>query len=173
MHKQVNSEINKTRSINKKTKKAKKSMRISKRRTKILRGGQPEWNPSYLNENECISVTNVDKQSPNAFFPAKIVKQLPNTRWTVEYTNHDNKVVNKTVSRDFIHVNLRWLDEHMNHFTNLEKRIENIENNTHVKPQTPQTPPKHQTPKHHHKHQTPQTPNTTKTPNTKTPNTNI
>lgn len=139
MHKQVNSEINKTRSINKKTKKANKSMRISKRRTKILRGGQPEWNPSYLNENECMSVTNVDKQSPKAFFPAKIVKQLPNTHWEVEYTNRDNEAVNTTVSRNFIHVNLRWLDEHMNHFTNLEKRIKNIENNTHVPP--PPTPP--------------------------------
>ena len=116
-------------------------MRISKRRTKILRGGQPEWNPSYLNENECISVTNVDEQSPNAFFPAKIVKQLPNTRWEVEYKDFNDNVVNKTVSRNFIHVNLRWLDEHMNHFTNLEKRIKNIENNTHVQQHTPPIPP--------------------------------
>ena len=142
MHKQVNSEINKTRSINKKTKKAKKSMRISKKRTKILRGGQPEWIPDYLHENECILVTNVDKQSPNAFFPAKIVKQLPNTELKVEYTNHDNEVVNTIVNRKFLQVNLRWLDEHMNHFTNLEERIKNIENKTRTpKPPTPPTPP--------------------------------
>ena len=139
MHKQVNSEINKTRSINKKTKKAKKSMRISKRRTKILRGGQPEWNPSYLHENECISVTNVDIQSPNAFFPAKIVKQLPNTAWEVEYKDFSDNVVNKTVNRKFLHVNLRWLDEHMYHFTSLEKRIKSIENKTHMQ-QRPPTP---------------------------------